>query len=435
MSAPRSESSPQERLIVEGGRPLSGTVRVSGAKNSALALISGTLLAEGVTRLTNVPHLRDVAIIGEVLNQMGAPTSLSEEGELVVDATKLTSHQAPYDLVTKMRASFFVLGPILARMGRAKIPLPGGCSIGSRPVDLHLKGLRALGAQVTIEHGFVEAVADQLVGATVYMDYPSVGATENIMMAATLAEGVTVIENSAQEPEVVDLADMLNAMGADVRGAGTDTVVIRGVKKLHGCNHRVIPDRIEAGTFMMAAAITRGELRIEGMRLDHLQAVAAKLHEMGVLIQADGPETVVVKAVGDLKPIDVRTMPYPGYPTDLQAPMMALLATVPGTSLVTETVFENRFLHVDELLRMGAQIKTEGNAAVILGQSRLTGAPVRATDLRAGAALVVAGLASEGETQVGGLHHIDRGYEKLVEKLIGAGARIRRSQVADPLLV
>lgn len=435
MSAPRPEAAPQERLIVEGGRPLTGTVRVSGAKNSALALISGTLLAEGVTRLTNVPHLRDVTIIGEVLSQLGAPTTLSEDGELVVDATSLTSYQAPYDLVTKMRASFFVLGPILARMGRAKIPLPGGCSIGSRPVDLHLKGLRALGAQVTIEHGFVEAVAEQLVGANVYMDYPSVGATENIMMAATLAEGVTVIENAAQEPEVVDLAEMLKGMGADVRGAGTDTIVIRGVKKLHGCNHRVIPDRIEAGTFMMAAAITRGELRIEGVRLDHMQAVAAKLYEMGVLIQADGPETIIVKAVGDLKPVDVRTMPYPGYPTDLQAPMMALLATVPGTSLFTETVFENRFLHVDELLRMGAQIKTEGNAAVILGQKRLTGAPVRATDLRAGAALVVAGLAAEGETQVGGLHHIDRGYEKLVEKLMGAGARIRRSQVADPLLV
>lgn len=435
MSSPRPEAVPQERLIIEGGRPLSGSVRVSGAKNSALVLISATLLAEGVSELSNVPALRDVAIISEVLGQLGAPTGFTEEGVLTVDARGLNSHVAPYDLVTKMRASFFVLGPILARMGKAKIPLPGGCSIGSRPVDLHLKGLRALGAQVTIEHGYVEAVAEQLVGANIYLDYPSVGATENIMMAATLAEGVTVIENAAQEPEVVDLADMLNAMGAEVRGAGTDTVVIRGVKRLHGCRHRVIPDRIEAGTFMMAAAITRGELRIEGIRLDHLQAVVAKLHEMGILIQSVGPETVVVKAVGELKAVDVRTLPYPGYPTDLQAPMMALMATVPGTSLFSETVFENRFLHVDELHRMGAQIKTEGNAAVILGQNRLTGAPVRATDLRAGAALVIAGLAAEGETQVGGLHHIDRGYEKLVEKLLGAGARIRRSQVADPLLV
>lgn len=424
-----------ERLIIEGGQTLKGSVRISGAKNSALALIAGTLLGEGVTTLTNVPNLLDVRVIAEVLGHLGANAKLSEDGTLVVDATNVHNHVAPYDLVTKMRASFFVLGPILARLGKAKIPLPGGCAIGSRPVDLHLKGLRALGATVQIEHGFVEATAEKLYGANIYLDYPSVGATENIMMAATLADGITVIENCAQEPEILDLADMLNAMGADIRGAGTETIVIHGVENLGGCDHRVIPDRIEAGTFMMAAAITRGELRLEGVRLDHMQAIVSKLSEAGVLIQPDGPDSVIVKGHEDLRPVDVRTMPYPGFPTDLQAPMMALLATIPGTSMITETVFENRFLHVDELLRMGANIKTEGNAAVILGNRRLSGAPVRATDLRAGAALIIASLASEGESQISGLHHIDRGYEDLVAKFRRGGAKVTRAQVADPLTV
>lgn len=424
-----------ERLFVEGGKPIKGTVRVSGAKNSALALIAGTLLGDGVTTLTNVPQLLDVRIITEVLGHLGADARLTDDGTLVVDARGVNKHEAPYDLVTKMRASFFVLGPVLARMGKAKIPLPGGCAIGSRPVDLHLKGLRALGATVQIEHGFVEATAERLYGANIYLDYPSVGATENIMMAASLADGITVIENCAQEPEVVDLADMLNAMGADVRGAGTETIIIHGVERLGGCNHRVIPDRIEAGTYMMAAAITRGELRIEGVRVDHMQAVVSKLAEAGVLITNAGPECVIVKGHDELKPIDIRTMPYPGFPTDLQAPIMALLATIPGTSMITETVFENRFLHVDELLRMGANIKTEGNAAVILGNRRLTGAPVRATDLRAGAALIIAGLAAEGQTSISGLHHIDRGYEGIVKKFEGAGAELTRAQVADALPV
>ncbi|MNS48733.1 UDP-N-acetylglucosamine 1-carboxyvinyltransferase 1 [compost metagenome] len=423
-----------ERLLIEGGKPLTGTLRVSGAKNSALALIAGTLLGEGVTTLSNVPHLLDVKIIAEVLESLGAKATLSE-GELRVDATNVNNHVAPYDLVTKMRASFFVLGPILARMGKAKIPLPGGCAIGSRPVDLHLKGLRALGATVNIEHGFVEAIAEKLYGANIYLDYPSVGATENIMMAATLADGQTVIENCAQEPEIVDLADMLNAMGADVRGAGTERIVINGVPKLHGCDHEVIPDRIEAGTYMMAAAITRGELTLQKIRLDHMQAVVSKLTEMGVLIHPIDANTCIVKAPEDLKPVDIRTLPYPGFPTDLQAPVMALLATIDGTSMISETVFENRFLHVDELLRMGANIKTEGNAAVIQGTRRLTGAPVRATDLRAGAALIIAGMAAEGETSIGGLHHIDRGYENLEAKLNAAGGTLKRSQVADPLLV
>jgi UDP-N-acetylglucosamine 1-carboxyvinyltransferase len=424
-----------ERLLIEGGKPLNGTVRVSGAKNSALALIAGTLLGEGVTTLSNVPQLLDVKIIAEVLGTLGAEATLSDDGVLRVDATNVNAYQAPYDLVTKMRASFFVLGPILARMGKAKIPLPGGCAIGSRPVDLHLKGLRALGATVNIEHGYVEAIAEKLYGASIYLDYPSVGATENIMMAASLADGQTVIENCAQEPEIVDLADMLNAMGADVRGAGTERIVINGVTKLHGCDHEVIPDRIEAGTYMMAAAITRGELTLQNVRLDHMQAVVSKLAEMGVLIHPIDAKSCIVKAAEELQAVDIRTLPYPGFPTDLQAPVMALLATIPGTSMISETVFENRFLHVDELLRMGANIKTEGNAAVIQGTRRLTGAPVRATDLRAGAALIIAGMAAEGETSIGGLHHIDRGYEFLEAKLNAAGGTLSRSQVADPLLV
>ena len=424
-----------ERLIIEGVQTLTGSVRISGAKNSALALIAGTLLGDGITTLSNVPNLLDVRVIAEVLGHLGAEANMSDDGVLTVDATGVNNHMAPYDLVTKMRASFFVLGPILARLGKAKIPLPGGCAIGSRPVDLHLKGLRALGATVNIEHGYVEASADKLYGANIYLDYPSVGATENIMMAATLADGITVLENCAQEPEIVDLADMLNAMGADVRGAGTETITIRGVEKLGGCNHRVIPDRIEAGTFMMAAAITRGQLRLEGVRLDHMQAIVSKLSEAGVLIQPDGPDSCIVRGHEDLRPVDVRTMPYPGFPTDLQAPMMALLATIPGTSMITETVFENRFLHVDELHRMGAIIKTEGNAAVILGKRRLSGAPVRATDLRAGAALIIAALAAEGESQISGLHHIDRGYENLVRKFQTGGAKVVRNAVTDPLLV
>lgn len=424
-----------DRLMIQGGQTIQGHVRISGAKNSALALIAGTLLGDGITELDNVPDLLDVRVIAEVLGHLGAHVTNRRDGRLIIDARGVNNHQAPYDLVTKMRASFFVLGPILARLGKAKIPLPGGCAIGSRPVDLHLKGLRALGATVQIEHGFVEASADRLYGANIYLDYPSVGATENIMMAATLADGITVLENCAQEPEIVDLAEMLNAMGADIRGAGTETIVIHGVERLGGCRHTVIPDRIEAGTMMMAAAITRGELLIEGVRLDHMQAVVSKLSEAGILIQPVGPTSVIVKGHDDLKPVDVRTMPYPGFPTDLQAPMMALLATIPGTSMISETVFENRFLHVDELLRMGANIKTEGNAAVILGTRRLTGAPVKATDLRAGAALIIAALAAEGESQIGGLHHIDRGYEAIEAKFRNAGVKLTRTVTADTMVV
>ncbi|HBN07668.1 MAG TPA: UDP-N-acetylglucosamine 1-carboxyvinyltransferase [Cyanobacteria bacterium UBA8530] len=423
-----------DKLVIAGGKPLEGSVPISGAKNSALAILAGSLLSTGECLISNVPNLLDVQVICEVLASLGVRLMATPDGMVRVDASTLREHTTPYHLVTRMRASFFVLGPILARLGQARIPLPGGCAIGSRPVDLHLKGLRSLGARVNIGHGFVEAFADKLVGGNVYLDYPSVGATETIMMAATLAEGRTVIENCAQEPEIADLADFLIKMGASIRGAGTETITIEGTTSLHRCDHRVIPDRIEAGTFMVAAAITKGKLRLQNVRLDHLQAVIAKLVECGMEIVPEGQD-LLVSAPNTLKSIDLRTLPFPGFPTDLQAPLMTLLATINGTSVVAETVFENRFLHVDELLRMGANIKTEGNCAIIQGVPVLTGAPVQATDLRAGAAMVLAGLAAKGETVVSDIHHIDRGYERLEEKLTNVGASIKRIPTTDSVLV
>jgi len=415
-----------DKLIIKGGLPLQGSIRISGAKNSALPILAATLLSQDDCLISNVPDLADVAVISEILRHLGVEVQMVGPGLLKANASGLCDFAAPYDLATKMRAAFFAIGPILARMGHARIPLPGGCTIGSRPVDLHLKGLRSLGAKVTIEHGYVEAQADQLVGGNIYLDFPSVGATETIMMAATLAEGTTVIENCAQEPEIVDLADFLNGMGAKVSGAGSQTITIEGVRRLGGCTHRIIPDRIEAGTFMVAAAITKGDLTLEGVRLDHMQAIVSKLSEAGVVITPVGDEAVRVTVEGPLNPIDVRTMPYPGFPTDMQAQIMTLLATIEGTSVVTEMVFENRFLHIDELVRMGANIKAEGNVAVIQGVAQLTGAPVKSTDLRAGAAMILAGMAARGETVVTGLHHIDRGYEAIGDRLSAAGADIHR---------
>lgn len=420
-----------DRLIIEGGHPLVGTIQVSGAKNAALAILAGTLLAADTCIIRNVPRLADVKVMCDVLRSLGVFVALEAEGAIRTDASTIAEYTTPYNLVTQMRASFFVLGPILARMGQARIPLPGGCAIGSRPVDLHLKGLRSLGAKVTIEHGFVEATADRLVGAPVYLDYPSVGATETIMMAASLAEGITVIDNCAQEPEIIDLAEFLIKCGAKIQGAGTEQITVEGVTRLHGCEHSCIPDRIEAGTFLVAGAITGGDLRLTGVRPDHVASLVSKLQEIGVVIHTVGENEMTVRAPEHLKPVDVRTMPFPGFPTDLQAQVMTLLSLVPGTSVMSETVFENRFLHVDELLRMGANIKTEGNCAVIQGVEELTGAPVRATDLRAGAALVLAGLAARGQTVISGVHHIDRGYESLEEKLSGVGAKISRSGVAE----
>ena len=417
-----------EKLIIHGGRPLKGRVKISGAKNAVLPIIAATLLGqERASLLDEVPALEDVHTITEVLKKLGVKAEFDEEKhQLNVDSTVIGSCEAPYDLVRKMRASFLIMGPLLARCGQAKISLPGGCAIGTRPIDLHLKGFEALGAKIKIGHGFIEATAPEgLKGAKIYLDFPSVGATENILMAASMAEGVTVLENPAQEPEIVDLANYLNVMGAKIRGAGTNVIKIEGVPKLTGRDYTIIPDRIEAGTYMVAAAMTRGDVYIENAISEHLKPVIAKLKEAGVTIEED-VDGIRVTCDKRTKAVDIKTMPYPGFPTDMQAQFMAMLAISEGTGLVTETVFENRFMHVDELKRMGANIKIDGRTSVVEGVETLTGCQVKATDLRAGAAMVLAGLVAEGETQVGYIHHIDRGYDNLVDKLVGLGADICR---------
>jgi len=404
---------------------LTGSVKISGAKNAVLPVIAGSLLATTPCKIEEIPNLEDVRTFAEVLEYLGAKVSYRPPEALVIDCGELSGYEAPYELVRKMRASFLVMGPLLARWGRAKISLPGGCAIGTRPIDLHLKGFEALGAEIILGHGYVEARAPQgLKGARIYLDFPSVGATENIIMAASLAQGQTVLENPAEEPEVVDLANFLNAMGARIRGAGTNMIRIDGVKELRGCVHSVIPDRIEAGTFMVAAAITGGDVWLDNVLTEHLKPVMAKLQEAGVHLEYD-VNGVRVRG-GPIKAVDIKTLPYPGFPTDMQAQMMALMTVAHGTSIITETVFENRFMHVDELKRMGACIKIEGRSAVVEGVPCLTGCPVKATDLRAGAALIIAGLAADGETEVGCIHHIYRGYENIEEKLRGLGADIWR---------
>ncbi|SEA02341.1 MULTISPECIES: UDP-N-acetylglucosamine 1-carboxyvinyltransferase [Selenomonas] len=417
-----------EKLIIHGGRPLKGRVKISGAKNAVLPIIAATLLGqERASLLDEVPALEDVHTITEVLKKLGVKAEFDEEKhQLNVDSTVIGSCEAPYDLVRKMRASFLIMGPLLARCGQAKISLPGGCAIGTRPIDLHLKGFEALGAKIKIGHGFIEATAPEgLKGAKIYLDFPSVGATENILMAASMAEGVTVLENPAQEPEIVDLANYLNVMGAKIRGAGTNVIKIEGVPKLTGRDYTIIPDRIEAGTYMVAAAMTQGDVYIENAISEHLKPVIAKLKEAGVTIEED-VDGIRVTCDKRTKAVDIKTMPYPGFPTDMQAQFMAMLAISEGTGLVTETVFENRFMHVDELKRMGSNIKIDGRTSVVEGVETLTGCQVKATDLRAGAAMVLAGLVAEGETQVGYIHHIDRGYDNLVDKLVGLGADICR---------
>lgn len=418
-----------EKIIVRGGKKLKGRVKIHGAKNAVLPIIAASILASrGEIVIHDTPLLEDVKTITQLLQNLGAEAQL-DEGSVRIRAEKLTTTQAPYDLVRKMRASFLVMGPLLARKKHARIPLPGGCAIGSRPIDQHLKGFEAMGAEFEIGQGFIEGrVPDRLRGTRIYLDVASVGATENIMMAAALAEGRTIIENAAREPEIVDLANFLNAMGARVRGAGTGTIRIDGVDFLRGTEYTVIPDRIEAGTYMVAAAITRGEVFVEGAIPDHINPLIAKLREMGVHV-LEGENGVHVRAEGKLQPVDVKTLPYPGFPTDMQSQMMALLLTADGNSVVTETVFENRFMHVEEMKRMGAKIKINGRSAVIEGGHPLSGAEVKATDLRAGAALVLAGLAAEGTTEVTELHHIDRGYVQLVEKLQALGADIKRVKV------
>lgn len=417
-----------EKLIINGGHRLEGHVKISGAKNAVLPIIAATLLGQDQPSiLDEVPALEDVHTITEVLRKLGVKASFDAAGhQLHVDSTVIDSCEAPYDLVRKMRASFLIMGPLLARCGKAKISLPGGCAIGTRPIDLHLKGFEALGADIHIGHGFIEASAPEgLKGAKIYLDFPSVGATENILMAASMAEGQTVLENPAQEPEIVDLANYLNVMGAKIRGAGTNVIKIEGRPKLTGRAYTIIPDRIEAGTYMVAAAMTQGNVYIENAISEHLKPVIAKLKEAGVTIEED-IDGIRVSCSKRTKTVDIKTMPYPGFPTDMQAQFMAMMAVSEGNGLVTETVFENRFMHVDELKRMGAHIRIDGRTSMVEGVERLTGCQVKATDLRAGAAMVLAGLVADGETQVGYIHHIDRGYDNLVEKLVGLGADIRR---------
>lgn len=415
------------KIIVEKTKALNGVIKVSGAKNAVLPIMAASLLAEDICFLEDIPNLKDVRVMSDVLRNFGASVSEVINGTVEISIPKVTSYEAPEELLQEMRAAFYVMGPILARCGVAKIPLPGGCAIGSRPVDLHLKGFSALGATIELGHGFVEARAEKLIGATIYLDFPSVGATENIMMAATLAEGTTIIENAAEEPEIIDLANFLNKMGANVKGAGTDTIRITGVEKLSGCRHQVIPDRIEAGTYMIAAAMVGGDVTIENVMTSHLKPIIAKLRECGVEIIEDD-DTLRVISDGKIKSVDITTLPYPGFPTDLQAQFMAMLTASEGTSVVMETVFENRFMHVAELNRMGANIKIEGHSAIIQGRTPLQGATVKATDLRAGAALIIAGLVSEGKTEIGRIYHIDRGYDGIEEKLRNIGAKIYRSE-------
>lgn len=413
------------KILVTGGEKLEGNIRVNGAKNTALPILAAALLAKGEGVLEEIPNLTDVDTICEVLQRLGAKVKKNGQGVVSINADGLNSCEAPYDLVRKMRASFYVMGPLLARLGQAKVSLPGGCAIGSRPIDLHLKGFAALGAEIITDHGYVEARAKSLKGAKIYLDFPSVGATENIMMAATLAKGTTIIENVAKEPEIVDLANYLNAMGAKVRGAGTDVIKIEGVDELHGVTYSVIPDRIEAGTFMVAAAITQGDVLIENVLFDHLKPVTAKLRETGVRVLEDG-SGIRVTGKKRCKAVNIKTLPYPGFPTDMQAQAMALMAVSLGASVITETVFENRFMHVDELKRMGASIKIEGHTAIVNGIKKLTGAPVKATDLRAGAALILAGLVAEGKTEISNVEYIDRGYDRIEERLQNIGAQLKR---------
>lgn len=419
-----------EKLIVKGGNRLVGAVKTSGAKNAVLPIIAASILGTTPSHLDEVPMLEDVHTISEVLKCLGLAVECSpEKNVLDIDSTEITSYEAPYELVRTMRASFLVMGPLLARIGKARISMPGGCAIGARPIDIHLKGFEALGVKIEQGHGYIEASAPEgLKGTNIYFDFPSVGATENIMMAASLAEGTTILENAAEEPEIVDLANYLNKMGAKIRGAGTDTIRIEGVEKLHGADYTIIPDRIEAGTYMIAAAMTGGDIVVENVLPEHQKPLIAKLREAGAVVEEDIDKVRVI-GKNPLKAVSIKTLPYPGFPTDMQAQMMAMMVIAEGRSKVTETVFENRFMHVVELNRMGAQISTEGRSAVIDGPCKLTGCDVRATDLRAGAAMILAGLVAEGTTRIGDLHHIDRGYENIVAKLKNLGADIERVDV------
>jgi len=414
------------KFIIKGGKKLSGEVNISSAKNSVLPILAATILSGGKCVIKNSPMLEDVFVLCDVLKTLLAKVNIDKVNNIVeVDTSNLSDLNVSDDLVRKMRASFLVMGAMLARFGRFKISLPGGCNIGSRPIDLHLKGLAALGAKIKVGHGYVEAYADKLTGANIYLDFPSVGATENIMMAATLAKGVTIIENAAKEPEIIDLAIFLRKLGGNIQGEGTDTITITGVEKLEGVEYEPIFDRIEAGTFMIAAAITNSAITLRGVNEKYLKPVIAKLREMGVKIDINN-NSMFVDGRNKLNPTDIITMPYPGFPTDMQSQMMSLLAKVNGTSIITETIFENRFMQVGELTRMGGNIKIDGRSAIIEGVQDFTGAEVKATDLRAGAALILAGLCAKGETVINDVYHIDRGYVSIEKKLKALGADMER---------
>jgi len=412
-------------LIIENPCQLKGTVNISCAKNAILPIIAASLLTEDKCILEDIAALEDVKVMVEVVNSLGADINLFNNKTLEITAHNILNNETSYELIRKMRASFLIMGPMLARVGKIKISLPGGCAIGSRPIDLHLKGFAAMGANITLGHGYIEAHADRLKGDSIYLDFPSVGATENIMMAACLAEGMTVIENAAEEPEIVDLANFLSKMGAKIKGAGTDTIKIEGVKYLSGAAHAAIPDRIEAGTFMMAAAATRGDVLVDGVVPEHVKPITAKLKEMGAEVY-EYEKAIRVIATERLKSVDIKTMPYPGFPTDMQSPMMSAMCVSKGTSVVTETVFENRFMHINELKLMGAKIKVDGRSAIIEGVEKLSGAKVKATDLRAGAALIISALCAEGRTEISEVYHIDRGYINIEEKMRKLGANIMR---------
>lgn len=414
-----------EKLIISGGNRLQGTVRIDGAKNSALSIMAATLLTKDVCILRNIPRLTDVDIMADVIRKLGVKVEWKEDNNLYIDSNNFNNYEAPYELVKMMRASILVMGPLLARLKKAKISLPGGCAIGARPVDYHLKGFEALGAQVEVEKGYIEAKVNTLKGDEIYLDFPSLGATENIMMAACLAEGITKIVNSAKDPEVVELGHLLNKMGAKVKGLGTDLIKIEGVKELHGIDYAIIPDRIEAGTYMIAAAITGGDVLIEKAGPLLLKPLIVKLEKAGVQIKL---KKNLIKVIGPdrVKAVDIKTLPFPGFPTDMQPQFMALSCVAKGTSVITETVFENRFVHTGDLIRMGADIKVEGHSTIIKGVKKLSAAPVMASDLRGGAALVLAGLVAEGTTELNRIYHLDRGYVKLEEKLNSLGADIKR---------
>ena len=416
-----------DKIVIEGGYPLKGTVNISGAKNAALPAVAACLLTGGPHRLRGIPRLRDIHTIKSIMEKLG--TVFQETGEtLEVDSGNLTAHEAPYELVKTMRASILLLGPLLARLGRARISLPGGCAIGARPVNLHLKALVSMGADIHMEHGYINAQASKLKGADIFFDIPTVTGTENIMMAAVTAEGTTTLRNAANEPEIKDLAEMLCAMGADIEGAGTDTIIVHGVDHLTPCEHTIIPDRIEAGTFMIAAALTRGDVHVNGCRPEHLTALTEKLRQTGTKITIKD-KSIHVRGPESIESVDIKTMPFPGFATDLQAQFMALMTVAKGWSMFRETVFENRFIHVSELRRLGADIEINGNQALIRGREKLLSAPVMATDLRASASLILAGLVAEGgATEVHRIYHLDRGYEDIETKFRTLGAKIRREK-------